>query len=125
MVTLSTKPDLQSQWQSHALHAAGIDDLPEFQYRWWYNPTNSASLRLDVPGYKFFTRQARIPGQIVEVTSPIFSRQLLQRERLLRSPYYIFGSYTKMWVADEQHAMMLILHGGNISKYLQDIESAG
>lgn len=88
---------------------------------WWRNPTNRNSFRLTFTGYKWFTSVAQLKPHTVELTDiALFPRQLLQLERHLTQPYFI--KFKSISLFSEQDAVMLLLHGGDLVKYLQNLE---
>jgi hypothetical protein len=58
----------------------------------------------------------------VKLSHKIGSKHLLQLERLLQEPYYIQNS-THLVVSSETDAVMLQLHAGNLSQYLDNLQN--
>jgi hypothetical protein len=124
-VTPSTNPNLQSEWRTLAITAAGYDprrDLTNETFnRWWFNGINQSSLRLTKQGYTWFTKNGKFTFHTIDLVARINGRQLLQLERLFSQPYYI-AKINQILVIDESTAVMLQLHAGDLHTYLQNLD---
>jgi hypothetical protein len=87
---------------------------------WWRNPLNRESLRLTWPGFKWFSGRSKFPSHNIVLDKGITGRQLLQLERLFHEPYYLRDD--SILVFGEQDAIMLQLHAGNLSQYLDNLQ---
>lgn len=56
----------------------------------------------------------------VGLSCEVFSKQLIQLERVFRSPYYL--TPTKIKVFSEEDAVMLQLHAGDLATYLNNLQ---
>lgn len=117
---------VQYQWQVDAIATAGYepDRFIGVEHQWWQNSINPNSLRLTSLGHKWFTQNAKFKSYQIDLTDKILPRQMLQLERLIKSPYYIKQLKT-IYVYGEQDAVMLQLHGGNLVAYLDNLENQG
>lgn len=89
----------------------------------WYNKLNPSSLRLTHEGLLWFTR-SQTKFHTIELADPIRPKQMLQLEKLLNSPYYLrqMAQKPSIMVSNEQDAVMLQLHGGDLNTYLDNLE---
>jgi hypothetical protein len=121
-VTKST-PKPQSAWQQEFIIAAGHTDTDRFtgvEFQWWFNPTNHYSLRLTKLGYDWTRKYSHVQYYEIKLSHGISSKNLLQLERLLHSPYYI-KTLKQLMVYSDTDAIMLQLHGGNLDQYLGNL----
>ena len=117
-------PNRQREYQRQVLAAAGLDPnlFEEMIKIWWRNPMNPNSLRLTNYGLKFFTTNLRQPTYSIKLdANSVRSKHLLQLERLFTAPYFIKN--TALVVFSEQDAIMLQLHAGDLSTYLDNLQT--
>lgn len=100
------------------LFTAGVTTDPP---RWWFNIINPASLRLTREAHTWLNRHTQHRLHSIKLKQGLASRQFLQLERLLASPYVI-TSYKGIAVVDETTLIMLQLHAGDLNTYLQNLE---
>lgn len=94
----------------------------EMQMRWWKNPTDDASLRLSLQGLQLVKAVLKLQSYEFELSEELTNHNLLQLERYLKGPYYLLKRQ-KIIVFEEEEALMLTLHSGNLKAYLDSIES--
>jgi hypothetical protein len=94
----------------------------EMQLRWWKNPTDDTSLRLSLPGLQFVKANLKLQSYDFELPEELTNSQLLQLERQFKGMYYLLKRQ-KIIVFEEEEALMLTLHSGNLRAYLGSIES--
>lgn len=92
------------------------------QRRWWKNPTDDASLRLSLQGLQLVKAVIKLQSYEFALPEELTNHGLLQLERYLKGPYYLLKRQ-KIIVFEEEEAMMLTLHSGNLKAYLDSIES--
>jgi hypothetical protein len=121
-VTLSTN-NSQAFWQTEFISSSGLDEsrFAGVEYQWWFNPTNPNSLRLTRTGSAWIKKYTKLRFYNIDLAQKIFPKQLLQLERLVKSPYYI-QNLQKLEVIDETTVIMLQLHAGNLAQYLDNLE---
>lgn len=123
-MTKSTLNQLEKQ--NEILDKLNLDPIAfsKIGYAWWQNPTNKNSLRLTSVGHKWFTNVAKLTGYTIDIPKEekIMPRQLLQLERLFTEPYYI-KTLNTIVVFGEQDAVMLQLHSGNLTAYLDSLQA--
>lgn len=85
---------------------------------WWHNPTNPDSLRLSLPAFNKL-KKTELENWKFKLDNTIKPKTLLQLEKKFTSPYHIHNSKT-IYVYGEQEAIMLVLHGNNLEKYLDN-----
>jgi hypothetical protein len=120
-VTPSTNHKTQDQW---VIDWASIPNAPTAtwdRYQWFYNPTKPTSMRLSKIGAVWLSKKTSFVMHTVALDKPITPKVLLQLERLLTEPYYI-QSLTELWLHSEQDTIMLRLHAGNLSTYLENLQ---
>jgi hypothetical protein len=108
------KPGRQRDWERALLGDSIL--LVDF----WRNTLNPNSLRLTPEGWKFCNLQKK-PFYQFKLES-MTNLQLLQLDHLLESPYYI-RNRTQIELMGEKDAMMLSLHGNDLKKYLDNLDS--
>ena len=87
----------------------------------WYNKINYQSLRITYEGFKWFGRTMKFYQ--VDLVNDVYPKQMLQLEKLLKSPYYIRKQKQQsLFVSTDQDAVMLQLHGGDLNSYLDNLE---
>lgn len=86
----------------------------------WWNPINHNSLRLTYQGFVWVKKSSKQPYWKIEIEDIITGKQLLQLERLFRSPYLLTG--TSLVVFSEEDCVMLQLHAGNLGQYLNNLQ---
>jgi hypothetical protein len=90
-------------------------------WRLWHNPlTPHHSLRVTKEGKDWIVRACGLPIFHFEIQS-LNNRQLLQLDRLFESPYFLRNRKT-IEMFGEQDAIMLQLHGNNLTGYLDDLD---
>jgi hypothetical protein len=89
----------------------------------WQNPTNRRSLRLSLFGLKFVKTNLGLESYEFELPDSLTNRNLLQLERLMSNIYYLVNR-KKIILFDDQAAVMLSLHSGDLKRYLDDLESS-
>ena len=121
-MTLSTN-NSQAFWQTEFISSSGLDEsrFAGVEYQWWFNPTNPNSLRLTRTGSAWIKKYTKLRFYNIDLAQKIFPKQLLQLERLVKSPYYI-QNLQKLEVIDETTVIMLQLHAGNLAQYLDNLE---
>lgn len=122
-MTPFTGPKSQDQW---VIEWATIPNAPTNtwdRYQWFYNPTKPSSMRLSKIGAIWLSKKTVFPFHIIKLDKQITPKVLLQLERLLTEPYYI-SSLLELWVHSEQDAIMLNLHAGNLSSYLDNLQES-
>lgn len=103
----------------------------------WMNPVNKEALRLKPLGYNWLQKYCTLPYWEVNVnipSMPLSSLIVLQLSRGMTAPFYINQNRTSrntvtgeergfitFW--DETPVIMLTLNGGNIKKYMQDLNN--
>lgn len=114
----------QQQFQERFIIAAGypVERFTGVEFTWWFNPTNHNGLRLTRTGYQWTMKHSRWQYHEVTLSHKISSKHLLQLERLLQEPYYI-RDLTHLVVSSETDAVMLQLHAGNLSQYLDNLQN--
>lgn len=89
-------------------------------------------MRLTRSGYEFVKKFTSLKFTEVNLSHNINSKHLLQLERLIEEPYYLkyYGSHSLLqnrngviYLLGEQDALMLLLHGGNLAQYLDNLQS--
>ena len=114
----------QRQFQERFIIAAGypVERFTGVEFTWWFNPTNHNGLRLTRTGYQWTTKHSRWRYHEVTLSHKISSKHLLQLERLLQEPYYI-KDLSHLIVSSETDAVMLQLHAGNLSQFLDNLQN--
>jgi hypothetical protein len=115
-VTKSTrKSGLQRDWETRLFLTTYHP--PELI---WRNILNPDSLRLTVGAYNTIRKNKQIvfyDFKLEEMTN----MQLLQLDRLLKSPYFI-KSRKQIQLMGEEDAIMLQLNGSNLKQYLDNLD---
>jgi len=96
--------------------------VPDLTNSWWTNPINPDSMRLNRAGFIWFHDVARQISHDVELQHALTAKHFLQLERLITEPYYI--KKCSLVLFGERDAIMLQLHAGNLTAYLNSLESA-
>lgn len=116
----------QHEKQVEVISIAGFDPtrFVGVEHQWWQNPTNPNSLRLTTIGYKWFTTVAKLKAYEIKLPEKeyILPKHYLQLEKLFEEPYYIKGR-SVISVFGERDAVMLQLHAGDLTSYLNNLES--
>jgi hypothetical protein len=99
-----------------------IGQTTDMQRRWWKNPIDDASLRLSLQGLQLVKAVLKLQSYEFALPNELTNHGLLQLERYLKGPYYLLKRQ-KIIVFEEEEAMMLTLHSGNLKAYLDSIES--
>jgi hypothetical protein len=99
-----------------------IGQTTDMQKRWWKNPTDPNSLRLTLAGLQFVKAVLKLSSYDFALNEELTNHQLLQLERQFKSMYYLLKRQ-KIIVFEEEEAMMLTLHGNNLTDYLNNLES--
>jgi hypothetical protein len=102
-------------------------DLPvaittDMQLRWWKNPTDPDSLRLTLQGLQFVKANLKLTSYDFALPEEISNHHLLLLERLFKGMYYLMKRH-KIIVFEEEEALMLTLHGNNLTAYLDNLDS--
>lgn len=92
------------------------------QQHWWMNPTDPDSLRLSMVGLAFVRNELKLEIYSFILPDEITNRNLLQLERYFPSMYYLVKRQ-KLFVFDEQEALMLTLHANDLKSYLENLET--
>ena len=115
----------QHEKQVEVIILAGYDPdkFVGVEFHWWYNPINHNSLRLTHVGFKWFTQHAKLKSYEIKLPEEqkILPKHYLQLEKLFEEPYYIKGRGSIV-VFGERDAVMLQLHAGNLTAYLNNLE---
>jgi hypothetical protein len=111
------------EYQHRVLNTAGLNpyQYDEMIKIWWRNPTNHNSFRLTQFGLKFFESTLKLTCYKVSLSEPFKSKHLLQLERLFTTPYFVRNGALILF--SEQDTIMLQLHAGNLSQYLDNLQS--
>lgn len=88
-------------------------------WSWWKNPLNPYSLRLSSSAFAWITKRSDIKGYKIELHDDMTGKQMLQLERVFKSPYFITAK--SITVFSEEDAIMLQLHAGNLKQYLDNL----
>lgn len=116
----------QLEVQNRVIANAGYDpdQLINASNTWWKNPLNTSSLRLTPEGFRWFTEVAKLTSHQIDVPKdqPIVGRHMLQLENLFEDPYFIRGLHT-IFIFGERDAIMLKLHSGNLTQYLDNLQN--
>jgi hypothetical protein len=111
----SPLPDVsQAHWQQQ------IPALAQFSKELvWFNPLNSNSLRLTKYGLAAIPRK-EYQAHTINLAEKIKPGHYLLLERAMPAPYYI-KKMDQIYVYDEQVAIMLTLHAGDLGTYLTNL----
>lgn len=115
MTKSTRKPGRQREWETRL--------FPDDKYtpdQIWRNILNSNSLRLTVGAYNQLRKNKQTvfyEFKLEEMTN----LQLLQLDRLLKSPYFI-KSRKQIQLMGEEDAIMLQLNGSNLKQYLDNLD---
>jgi len=116
----------QHEKQVEVIALAGYDParFVGVEHQWWYNPINHNSLRLTHVGFKWFTQHGKLKSYEIKLPEDqkILPKHYLQLEKLFEEPYYI-KSRASIVVFGERDAVMLQLHAGDLTSYLNNLES--
>jgi len=114
-VTPYTDLKTQDDWAAYAITTSGIDAEDQL----WRNPLNPHALRLTKEGFVYLSRSAKIKfHECTLIKGFVLSAKiLLLMQRYIHSPYYI-KSLSTLLVVDDQLAVMLHLHSGDLEQYL-------
>jgi hypothetical protein len=72
-------------------------------------------------GYKFVCKILKIESYEFPLTEPLTNYNLLQLDRYFQTMYYILNN-KKFFLFDESEASMLLLMGGDLKTYLDNLE---
>lgn len=115
----------QHEKQVEVIILAGYDPtrFAGVEHQWWYNPINQNSLRLTNVGFKWFTQHGKLKSYEIKLPEEqkILPKHYLQLEKLFEEPYYLKGR-NSIVVFGERDAIMLQLHAGNLTAYLNSLE---
>ena len=78
-------------------------------------------MRLTSDGYGFFTKHLNLTVYKFKLSVALTPKQLLQLERFIDYPYYV-SNLKMIMIFDEQTAIMLQLHGNDLTTYLNNLE---
>jgi hypothetical protein len=98
-----------------------VGQTTDMQKRWFKNPTDNTSLRLSLAGLQMVKAVLKLQSYEFQLPEELTNHGLLQLERYLKGPYYLLKRQ-KIIVFEEEEAMMLTLHSGNLRAYLDSIE---
>lgn len=113
----------QFDYTEGILQAAGRDasEYSSVLRVWWWNPTNTANLRLTKPGIQYIKKFTRIPVYTIELSSPLLSKHLVILSRVCFCPYYIPPNSKIIELLGQEEATMLTLHAGDLGQYLDNL----
>ena len=97
------------------------NSLKELHLVVWKNPSNPNSLHLTSAGWALVVK-LRMTVYKYEFNEHLTGKVLLQLDRYLQGPFHVYGNGRRLAILDEQDHIMLELHAGNITKYLDDLE---
>jgi hypothetical protein len=104
----------QAHWQQK------IPSLGKFSKELvWFNPLNPNSLRLTKYGLAAIPKK-EYQSHIINLAEKIRPVHYLLLERAMPAPYYI-KKMDQIYVYDEQVAIMLTLHAGDLGTYLTNL----
>lgn len=117
----------QGHWQKTILDSLlqdallGGKDAEPYQKpsTWWYNPTNSASLRLSSFAWNVVRSQSSLIFKRFVLEKELLPKTFVQLERHFTAPYYIQNHKT-IHLLGETEIVMLSLHGNNLQQYLDN-----
>lgn len=89
--------------------------------KWWWNHTNSSTLRLNKFGIQFIKKHTKFPTYHFELSHPLSNKNLIQLSRIFTCPYYIKAS-NELILLGEEESVMLKLHADNLQQYLNTLE---
>ena len=105
---------LQEQWQQQ------IPSLAQFSKELiWWNPLNPNSLRLTKYGLKAIPED-KFKYHTINLAKKILPGHYLLLERAMPAPFYIKKT-DQIYVFDEQVAIMLTLHAGDLQTCLSNL----
>lgn len=118
----SSLNDPQQEWIAKFVTASNNTLIPTTYLRamWFRNPVNHNSLRLTHQGFQWINKHSTVQSYDVVLNCDVFSKQLIQLERVFHSPYYL--TPTKIKVFSEEDAIMLQLHAGDLAQYLNNLQ---
>lgn len=113
----------QISYTESILQAGGHDASEHHLYLkvWWWNHTDTASLRLSKSGITYIKKYTKIPVYECLLPEPLRNRTLIQLSRLMTCPYYIHKADHILLLGD-QEAMLLKLHADNLQQYLDNLQ---
>lgn len=79
-------------------------------------------MRLTRTGYAWTIKHSQWKYHEIKLSHKISSKHLLQLERQLHQPYFV-KDLTHLIVSSETDAVMLQLHAGNLSQYLDNLQN--
>ena len=122
MTTSSPKRYSQRQLTKIFCIQAGIPEgqTVVWQLRWWANPTNPNSLRLNLAGLQFVKTTLKLVGYEFVLNDDLTNLHILQLERVFRGMYYLLHRH-KIIVFDDEEAVMLSLHANDLAGYLSHL----
>jgi hypothetical protein len=112
----------QGQWQLRLLETSEIPYANHSHFKKiWQNLLNPNSLRLSKTGWEWLKTCTKVTTYRFTLESPMTNRMLLQLDHRFQSPYFIINRM-HIHVVGEQDAIMLQLHGNNLSAYLDSLD---
>jgi hypothetical protein len=113
----------QQSYTEGILQAGGRSaaEYPQYIRVWWWNPTDTNSLRLSKSGWQFIKKSTKIPLYECSLSEPLRNRTLIQLSRLFTCPYYI-EKPDKLILLGEQETVLLKLHADNLQQYLDNLQ---
>lgn len=88
----------------------------------WFNPTDDNSLRLSYTGYNFLRKHGYKGIEINLKPHILANKHLLMLERYYPGVYLIMPNAYKIILFDEDIASFVLLMGGNMIAYLENLE---
>jgi hypothetical protein len=119
----------QQEWQKRFLEMAvppvvniSTEHTEEsFHHALWVNTLNPNSLRLTQGGYEWVVKACKQTAYVF-VTTYVSNGALVKLDHLMTAPYYVRNRY-HLHLFNEEDAIMLNLHSGNLDRYLKDLDS--
>lgn len=97
-----------------------VNDHEDFRKSMWVNPTDNNSLRLTLAGLQWVAANLNLVSYKFELPEQLTNANLLQLERLFQGPYYLLHR-KRLYVFEEQEALMLTLLSGDLKTYLDNL----
>lgn len=96
------------------------ENVKKYLWAWWTNPISKTSLRLTEFGAAFLIKKLdveRYEYKLTDENGPMPSKLLILMDKYITVPFWL-GQRKKIIFFGEQDAIMLALHGNNLSSYL-------
>lgn len=78
-------------------------------------------MRLTKSGFQYLTSKIELTKYEFTLPEKIKPKVLLQLERFIKFPYYV-ETLTRIYVFDEETAIMLQLHNSDLETYLNNLQ---